>query len=79
MKKHDIKLGLMSPFIRASAYALTESPVVNAGKNSIYKLDKDPFQSSMRTKLSTATLLICPLLSLPPKVSLYLSSAMSSP
>ena len=35
MKKHDIKLGLMSPFIRASAYALTESPVVNAGKNSI--------------------------------------------
>ncbi|KAK6024951.1 dihydrolipoyllysine-residue succinyltransferase, E2 component of oxoglutarate dehydrogenase complex [Ostertagia ostertagi] len=30
MKKHGIKLGLMSPFIRAAAYALTENPVVNA-------------------------------------------------
>lgn len=30
MKKHGIKLGLMSPFVRAAAYALTESPVVNA-------------------------------------------------
>ena len=29
-KKHGIKLGLMSPFVRAAAYALTESPVVNA-------------------------------------------------
>ncbi|PIO76233.1 putative dihydrolipoyllysine-residue succinyltransferase [Teladorsagia circumcincta] len=30
MKKHGIKLGLMSPFIRAAAYALTENPIVNA-------------------------------------------------
>uniref|UniRef100_A0A0N4YGJ5 Dihydrolipoyllysine-residue succinyltransferase component of 2-oxoglutarate dehydrogenase complex, mitochondrial n=1 Tax=Nippostrongylus brasiliensis TaxID=27835 RepID=A0A0N4YGJ5_NIPBR len=30
MKKHGIKLGLMSPFVRAAAYALTENPVVNA-------------------------------------------------
>lgn len=31
MKKHGIKLGLMSPFIRASAYAMTDQPIVNAG------------------------------------------------
>ncbi|CAI4222907.1 unnamed protein product [Auanema sp. JU1783] len=29
-KKHGLKIGLMSPFIRAAAYALTEMPVVNA-------------------------------------------------
>lgn len=30
-KKHGVKLGLMSPFIRASALALQEQPIVNAG------------------------------------------------
>jgi len=30
VKKHGIKLGLMSPFIRASALALQDQPVVNA-------------------------------------------------
>jgi len=29
-KKHGIKLGLMSPFIRAASYALQDQPVVNA-------------------------------------------------
>lgn len=29
-KKHGIKFGLMSPFIKASAYALLDQPVVNA-------------------------------------------------
>jgi 2-oxoglutarate dehydrogenase E2 component (dihydrolipoamide succinyltransferase) len=29
-KKHGIKLGMMSPFVRAAAYALTDQPVVNA-------------------------------------------------
>ncbi|CAJ0568416.1 unnamed protein product, partial [Mesorhabditis spiculigera] len=29
-KKHNVKLGLMSPFLRAAAYALQEMPVVNA-------------------------------------------------
>lgn len=29
--KYGIKIGLMSPFIRASAYALQEFPTVNAG------------------------------------------------
>lgn len=29
-KKHGIKLGLMSPFVRATAYALNEIPIVNA-------------------------------------------------
>uniref|UniRef100_A0A7E4W0K5 Dihydrolipoyllysine-residue succinyltransferase component of 2-oxoglutarate dehydrogenase complex, mitochondrial n=1 Tax=Panagrellus redivivus TaxID=6233 RepID=A0A7E4W0K5_PANRE len=30
IKKHGIKLGLMSPFVRATAYALTDQPIVNA-------------------------------------------------
>ena len=30
LKTHSIKLGFMSPFIRASAYALQSLPVVNA-------------------------------------------------
>lgn len=37
LKKHGIKLGLMSPFVRASAYALQEQPIVNAGKF-LYKI-----------------------------------------
>ena len=30
LKKHGVKLGFMSAFIRASCYALEEQPVVNA-------------------------------------------------
>ena len=30
LKKHNIKLSFMSAFIKASAYALQEQPVVNA-------------------------------------------------
>ena len=30
MKKHGIKLGFMSAFVKASAYALTQQPTVNA-------------------------------------------------
>ena len=30
-KKHGVKLGLMSPFIKASSIALQDQPVVNAG------------------------------------------------
>ena len=30
LKTHNIKLGFMSPFIKASAYALQKLPVVNA-------------------------------------------------
>lgn len=29
-KRHGVKLGFMSPFIKASAYALRDQPVVNA-------------------------------------------------
>uniref|UniRef100_A0A183BSQ5 Dihydrolipoamide acetyltransferase component of pyruvate dehydrogenase complex n=1 Tax=Globodera pallida TaxID=36090 RepID=A0A183BSQ5_GLOPA len=39
-KKHGVKLGLMSPFVRASAIALQEQPVVNAvieGTEIIYR------------------------------------------
>lgn len=30
LKKHGMKLGFMSPFIKASAYALRDQPIVNA-------------------------------------------------
>ena len=33
IKKHGIKLGFMSPFIKASCFALQHQPVVNAGEN----------------------------------------------
>lgn len=32
LKKHNIKLGFMSAFVKAAAHALTDQPVVNAGK-----------------------------------------------
>lgn len=35
-KKHGVKLGFMSAFVKASAAALKESPIVNAGKVSTY-------------------------------------------
>ena len=31
LKKHNVKLGFMSSFAKASAHALQEIPVVNAG------------------------------------------------
>ena len=30
-KKHGVKLGFMSPFVKAAAFALQDQPVVNAG------------------------------------------------
>ena len=30
-KKHGYKLGFMSPFVRAAAFALQDQPIVNAG------------------------------------------------
>lgn len=32
LKKHNIKLGFMSAFVKAAAYALADQPSVNAGK-----------------------------------------------
>lgn len=32
LKRHSLKLGFMSAFVKASACALLENPVVNAGK-----------------------------------------------
>lgn len=40
MKKYNLKLGFMSPFIAASAYALKDQPVVNAvidGTDIVYR------------------------------------------
>jgi len=39
-KKHGVKIGFMSPFVRASAYALMDQPVVNAvidGQDVVYR------------------------------------------
>lgn len=33
-KRHNLKLGFMSAFVKASACALAENPIVNAGKYS---------------------------------------------
>lgn len=35
-KKHGVKMGFMSAFLKASAHALCEMPVVNAGELSKY-------------------------------------------
>jgi pyruvate/2-oxoglutarate dehydrogenase complex dihydrolipoamide acyltransferase (E2) component len=40
VKKHGVKIGFMSPFVRASAYALMDQPVVNAvidGQDMVYR------------------------------------------
>lgn len=31
LKKHNMKLGFMSAFVKAAAYALADQPAVNAG------------------------------------------------
>lgn len=33
LKKHNMKLGFMSAFVKAAAFALQEQPVVNGGEN----------------------------------------------
>ena len=40
LKKHGVKLGFMSAFVRASAFALTDQPVVHAvidGSDILYR------------------------------------------
>lgn len=32
LKKHNLKLGFMSAFVKAAAFALQDQPVVNAGE-----------------------------------------------
>ena len=32
LKKHGVKLGFMSAFVKASSFALLDQPVVNAGR-----------------------------------------------
>lgn len=47
LKKHNIKLGFMSAFVKASAYALQDQPVVNAGKLVLYSTRVLDYQSRM--------------------------------
>lgn len=37
LKKHNMKLGFMSAFVKAAAYALVDQPAVNAGKDFNFK------------------------------------------
>lgn len=37
LKKHNIKLGFMSAFVKAAAYALADQPAVNAGTELTFK------------------------------------------
>ena len=39
LKKHNTKLGFMSAFVKASAYALNDQPSVNAGTASKKNID----------------------------------------
>jgi 2-oxoglutarate dehydrogenase E2 component (dihydrolipoamide succinyltransferase) len=44
VKRHNLKLGFMSAFVKASACALLDNPVVNAGRDfSYYELFDDLF------------------------------------
>lgn len=36
LKKHNIKLGFMSAFVKAAAQALTDQPAVNAGETMFF-------------------------------------------
>lgn len=36
LKQHGIKLGFMSPFVKAACYALQDQPVVNAGESAVW-------------------------------------------
>ena len=40
LKKHNIKLGFMSAFVKAAAHALTDQPAVNAGKRTQTNLQR---------------------------------------
>lgn len=40
LKKHNLKLGFMSAFVKASAFALQEQPVVNAGEFAVAGLEE---------------------------------------
>ena len=36
-KKHNVKLGYMSAFVKAASFALKDQPVVNAGMDAVVK------------------------------------------
>ena len=55
-KKHGLKFGFMSPFIRAAVYALRDQPVVNAvieGNEIVYRDYVDVSVAVATTKASS--------------------------
>jgi len=58
VKKHGVKLGFMSPFVKASAFALQDQPTVNAvieGTEIIYRDYIDISVAVATPKVSTST------------------------
>lgn len=51
LKKHNLKLGFMSAFVKASAFALQEQPVVNAGEFVVARITEVLGSMSMDTDL----------------------------
>lgn len=51
LKKHNLKLGFMSAFVKASAFALQEQPVVNAGEFVVARITEVLGSMSMNTDL----------------------------
>ena len=51
LKKHNLKLGFMSAFVKASAFALQEQPVVNAGEFVVARINRGPGGMCVNTEI----------------------------
>lgn len=51
LKKHNLKLGFMSAFVKASAFALQEQPVVNAGEFVMARISRGPGDMCVNTEI----------------------------
>ena len=64
MKKHGIKMGFMSAFVKASAYALTKQPTVNAvidGQETVYRDFVDISVAVATPKVTSIKIFLCPM------------------
>ena len=69
VKKHGIKMGFMSAFVKASAYALTKQPTVNAvieGQETVYRdfVDISVAVATPKVWTSTVSQAVCQLVAL---------------
>lgn len=59
VKKHGVKLGFMSPFIKASAFALQDQPTVNAVIEGTEIIYRDYVDISVAVATPKVTALCC--------------------